>query len=226
MSRALFVTGTDTGVGKTFVSCALARGLCLQRQRVAVFKPVAAGCTQIDGAWRNDDALALQQAAGNWQRYAAINPFALPAAIAPHIAAAEHGVTLSVRDIVTAYQQLSALHSDYTIVEGAGGFLVSLNAHESFAELVSALQLPVIVVVAMRLGCINHALLTVDAIRARGLRVLGWVANQPQAETMSHHADNIAFLRAHIPAPLLAEFGWQHADRARECEFARAVMDG
>ncbi len=221
---AVFVTGTDTGVGKTFVSCALTRGLTQLNKRVTVFKPIAAGCEHINGQWCNEDALMLQHAAGNWQSYPSINPYALPAAIAPHIAAAEAGISISVDDVVAQFEATHSQSSDFIVVEGAGGFLVPLNEQQSFADIVVALKLPVILVVAMRLGCINHTLLSIEAIRSRGLTLLGWVANQAQAETMSRYAENLLYLKTHIAAPLLAELPWQQNDAEREKVFARSVL--
>jgi len=224
MTATVFVTGTDTGVGKTVVSCALVRGLRQLRKRVAVVKPVAAGCEQINGRWCNDDALALQFAAGNWQDYGVINPFALPAAIAPHLAAKEARMQLSVRAIAPHIETARGQNANFCVIEGAGGFLVPLNDTETMADLAHALATPVILVVAMRLGCINHALLSAAAIRGKGLRLLGWVANQPEADAMPHHDDNVAYLRTHLAAPLLAEFHWQQDDATHELRFATQVI--
>ncbi|HEX4910432.1 MAG TPA: dethiobiotin synthase [Permianibacter sp.] len=206
--KTFFITGTDTEIGKTFSTVALTRALRAAGQRVAVLKPVASGCERIDGIWQNDDARALRAAAENDQDYASVNPLALIPAIAPHIAAQEAGVDLSVARLLQLTQATRTRSDDVLLIEGAGGFLVPLNDRESYADFVQALQLPVILVVGMRLGCINHALLSAEAIRARGLRLAGWVANSPQP-TMNRFAENLGYLREHLPAPLLAEIPWQ-----------------
>ena len=206
--KTFFVTGTDTEIGKTYSTVALTRALRAAGRTVSVLKPVASGCERIDGIWQNDDARALLAAAENDQDYASVNPLALIPAIAPHIAAQEAGVELSVARLLQLTEATRCRADDVLLIEGAGGFLVPLNDRECYADFVQALQLPVILVVGMRLGCINHALLTAEAIRARGLRLAGWVANSPQP-TMNRYAENLAYLREHLPAPLLAEIPWQ-----------------
>jgi dethiobiotin synthetase len=168
-----FITGTDTGVGKTLVSCALLHGYAAQGKRVAGFKPVAAG---VDADGMNDDAKALRAASNVTLSYEQVNPYCLREAIAPHIAAQRAGVTIDIAVIAKFYKQL-AEKAEVVIVEGAGGLLVPLNAQQDSADLALQLALPVILVVGMRLGCLNHALLTVEAIAARGLTLSGWVAN-------------------------------------------------
>lgn len=206
--KAFFITGTDTEIGKTFATVALTRALRAAGRRVSVLKPVASGCERIEGIWQNDDARALRAAADNDQDYASVNPLALVPAIAPHIAAQEAGVELSVARLLQLTDGTRSRSDEVLLIEGAGGFLVPLNARESYADFVQALRLPVILVVGMRLGCINHALLTAEAIRARGLTLAGWVANSPQP-TMTRYIENLAYLRDHLPAPLLAEIPWQ-----------------
>ena len=149
-----FITGTDTGVGKTLIACALLHGLAAQGKRVAGFKPVAAGCDE-DGC--NNDAVRLRSASSMSLTYGQVNPYCLRDAIAPHIAAKNEGVRIELPRILAAYRQLADL-SEVVIAEGAGGFLVPLNDMQTSADLAKALDLPVIVVVGMRLGCINHAL--------------------------------------------------------------------
>jgi dethiobiotin synthetase len=168
-----FVTGTDTGVGKTLVSCALLHGFAARGMRVAGFKPVAAG---VDADGHNDDAKALLAASTLPLRYEQVNPYCLRDAIAPHIAAQRAGVAIDISVIAKSYREL-AERAEVVIVEGAGGLLVPLNAQRDCADLAKELALPVILVVGMRLGCLNHALLTVGAIAARGLTLSGWVAN-------------------------------------------------
>ncbi len=193
-----FVTGTDTGVGKTLVSCALLHAFAAQGRRVAGFKPVAAGCGE-DG--RNDDAQALLAASSLPLRYEQVNPCCLHAAIAPHLAARLAGATIEFSPIVRAYRQLAG-QVDVVVAEGAGGFLVPLNERQDGADLARALGLPVIMVVGMRLGCLNHALLTVRAIGESGLECAGWVANVVDA-AMPALEENIDTLRSRIGAPLL-----------------------
>jgi dethiobiotin synthetase len=172
----LFVTGTDTGIGKTHASVVLIHALRAAGRHVAGMKPVASGCEQFDGQWRNDDALALMAAAGSRAEYATVNPYALPEATAPQLAAAQAGVSLDMRVMLDAYRMLAA-DADTMLVEGVGGWLAPLSDTLDQADLVRALQLPVLVVVGMRLGCINHARLTEQAVLASGCRLLGWLAN-------------------------------------------------
>lgn len=222
--KTVFVTGTDTGVGKTFVSCALVRGLRHLQQRVIVLKPVAAGCAWQNGQWQNDDALALQQAGGNVQSYASINPFALPLAMAPHLAAQAAKLRLSLNAIEEHIRREQQREGDICVIEGAGGFLVPLNDEHTFADIALRLKTPVILVVAMRLGCINHALLSAEAIRARGITLLGWVANQAQAEKMPRHDDNLTYLCRALNAPLLADLPWQGGSPQSDTALAAAVL--
>ncbi len=213
--KTFFITGTDTEVGKTYSTVALTRALRAAGHSVSVLKPVASGCERIDGIWQNDDARALRTAAENDQDYASVNPLALVPAIAPHIAAQEAGVELSVARLLSVTEATRKRQDDVLLIEGAGGFLVPLNEQESLAEYVAALQAPIILIVGMRLGCINHALLTAEAIRRRGLHLVGWVANSPQPQ-MNRYAENMALLRQKLDAPLLAELAWQdeQSDRA------------
>ncbi|HEY0665797.1 MAG TPA: dethiobiotin synthase [Gallionella sp.] len=193
-----FVTGTDTGVGKTLVSCALLHGFAAQGRRVAGFKPVAAGC---DSDGRNDDAKALLVAGNVPLRYEQVNPYCLREPIAPHLAAARENVRIELSRLVTACRELAA-QADVVIVEGAGGFLVPLNDTQTGVDMAQQLALPVILVVGMRLGCLNHALLTAQAIAAGGLQCVGWVANVTDPE-MAGLDENIAALQSRIAAPLL-----------------------
>ncbi len=167
------MTGTDTGVGKTLISCALLHGFAAQGKRVVGMKPVAAGC---DDEGRNEDVVQLRSAGNVTAGYGQINPYCFVPAIAPHLAAQRAGVIIRFSRIAVSYQELAG-KADVVIVEGAGGFLVPLNEQQDSADLVLELGLPVVLVVGMRLGCLNHALLTVEAIAARGLVLAGWVAN-------------------------------------------------
>ena len=200
-----FVTGTDTGVGKTLISCALLYAFAVQGCRVIGMKPVAAGgCDDND---HNDDAKSLR-AAGNVQAsFGQINPYCFAHAVAPHLAAKFVGVNINLDRILQSYSELAA-QADVVIVEGAGGFKVPLNDHQDMADLAMQLDLPVILVVGMRLGCINHALLTVDAVEGSGLKLAGWVANVVD-EQMVMLNENIAALKLRIAAPLLGVVPYQ-----------------
>ena len=180
MSRplSLFVTGTDTEIGKTFVSCALLRGLARAGLSATAMKPIAAGAhfSAEDGLWHNEDADQLDAAAGTVLPPEVRTPYLLRAPAAPHIVAAHEGMTLELDPIVACHRE-AMRRADVVVVEGVGGFRVPLDDERDTADLAVALALPVVLVVGMRLGCINHALLTADAIAARGLRLIGWVAN-------------------------------------------------
>lgn len=173
-----FVTGTDTGVGKTLISCALLHGFAAQGKRVVGMKPVAAGC---DDDGHNEDVLQLRAAGNVAVGYGQINPYCFVPAIAPHLAAQRAGVIIRFSRIATSYHELAA-QADVVIVEGAGGLLVPLNEQQDSADLAKELGLPVILVVGMRLGCLNHALLTAEVLAARGLVLAGWVANVLDAD--------------------------------------------
>jgi dethiobiotin synthetase len=195
-----FITGTDTEVGKTLVSCALLLHLRKQHQRVVGMKPVAAGTTP-EGD--NEDALALRAAGSIQVPRELANPYCLPLPMSPHLAARAAGQRIEVGVLVERYRQLAAL-ADAVVVEGAGGFHVPLNESQTGADLAQALQLPVVLVVGLRLGCLNHALLTQEAILSRGLHFAGWVANRIDPQ-MQAQEDNIAYLREHLKAPLWAD---------------------
>jgi dethiobiotin synthetase len=201
MSRTFFVTGTDTEVGKTAVCCALLQAARAAGMRTAAIKPVAAGC---DESGRNEDALQLQACMTERMAYNEVNPVALAEAIAPHLAAAHEGVNLRVDALAEQCRAGMAAEADLVLVEGAGGWRVPLGPGETLADLAVALQLDVILVVGMRLGCINHALLTSEAIRRDGLNLAGWVANEP-GERMACYEENLDTLRSLLPAPLLGE---------------------
>jgi len=193
---SLFVTGTDTGVGKTFVACALLRALARRHAKVAGMKPVAAGAL-------NEDTLALRAASTIVVPSELDNPVWLPHALSPHIAAARVGRTITLEPIVAAHEALARL-ADAVVVEGAGGFLVPLSDTLTGADLAQALGLPIVLVVGLRLGCLNHALLTAEAITARGLVLAGWVANRIDP-AMAAVDENIEYLRRRLPPPLLAD---------------------
>jgi dethiobiotin synthetase len=206
-----FVTGTDTGVGKTLVSCTLMLDLRRRHKRVVGMKPVAAGTVPTPHGDDNEDVLALR-AAGNVAVPRELdNPYCLPLPMSPHLAARAAGETIDICLLSRRYRELAA-HADAVVVEGAGGFLVPLNDTQTGADLAQALDLPVLLVVGLRLGCLNHALLTQEAIRARGLRLAGWVANRVDPAMLAAD-ENIATLRDRIDAPLWAELPHQpHAN--------------
>ncbi len=201
---AVFVTGTDTGVGKTRVAAALLARARLLGLSTAGLKPVASGCEEIDGVLRNEDALALQAQTTLALSYEQINPVALKEAIAPHIAAQHQGRNLSVSRLEGLCRGVLMQRPGFCVVEGAGGWRVPLNHREFFSDLAQRLQLPVVLVVGIRLGCINHAVLTAEAIRHDGLPLVGWVANHLAADTPSAQ-DNVASLRELIGSPCLGE---------------------
>ena len=202
MSAAFFVTGTDTDVGKTTIAAGLLRAARLAGLSTAAVKPVASGCEDgVDGL-RNSDALALLAECSLPLSYAEVNPFAFAPAIAPHLAAREAGVELKVAALADAVQTVLAQQADFTLVEGAGGWRVPLGEQATLADLPIALDLPVILVVGVRLGCINHALLTAEAIVRDGLRLAGWVANVLDPQT-SRLDDNLRTLTERLAAPCL-----------------------
>jgi dethiobiotin synthetase len=197
MAQGYFVTGTDTGVGKTTVSCALLRAFAAQGKKVVGMKPVVAGSE--NGHWHDVEQLIAASNIGAAREH--VNPYAFDPPVSPHIAAQQTGIDIDLTVIQRAYQALSN-QADIVIVEGAGGFLVPLNAQQTGADLACALNLPVILVVGMRLGCLSHALLTAQAIRAAGLPLAGWVANgiDPQMRVLE---ENIATLKQRLEGPLL-----------------------
>ena len=202
MSHAgVFVTGTDTGIGKTHVSCALLHALRHRGYRAAGMKPVASGCRSTPEGLRNDDAERLIAASESGLDYATCNPFALPDAIAPHLAARAAGVEITLDPILDAHARL-ARSADRIVVEGVGGWAVPLSETLMQADLVRALRLPVILIVGLRLGCINHALLSVAAIRSAGCALRGWIANRID-DAMPFADENIATLESNIDVPLL-----------------------
>jgi len=209
-----FVTGTDTEVGKTLVSCALLLHLRKQHARVVGMKPVAAGTTP-EGD--NEDAQALR--AAGWIRVPREldNPYCLPLPMSPHLAARAAGQRIDIDVIVDRYRQL-AKQADAVVVEGAGGFHVPLNDTETGADLAQALGLPVVLVVGLRLGCLNHALLTQEAILSRGLTLAGWVANRIDPH-MPAQDDNIDTLRGRLQAPLWADIPHLLHPRAEQVQW-------
>ncbi len=202
-----FITGTDTGVGKTFVTCALLHTLKAQGIAAIGMKPVAAGGDMTPDGLRNDDIEALRDASSVKLDSEDLNCYLFAEPIAPHIAAANEDVDIDLDVIRQRFDQLAEL-ADVVLVEGVGGFIVPLGDSVDTADLAADLDLPVILVVGMRLGCLNHALLTQEAIRARGLTLAGWVANQIDPN-MSEFDANVDALEERIRAPLLGVIEWQ-----------------
>ncbi|ABE50427.1 dethiobiotin synthase [Methylobacillus flagellatus] len=212
--QAWFVTGTDTGVGKTMVSSMLVRQFSARGLRSVGMKPVASGCERRDGRLISEDVTQLLAASNVDLPLSDINPYAFEPAIAPHIAAKQAGVRIDLEPIAAAFRRLQA-QANVVIVEGAGGFYVPLDEQHDMADLAAKLGLPVILVVGMRLGCINHALLTAEAIRQRGLTLAGWVANQVDPG-MAMLEDNLQTLKQRMPSIYLGFIPWQ--DQASTAE--------
>ena len=198
---AYFIAGTDTEIGKTFSTCALLHAARTRGLRAVGMKPIAAGAEMINGEFLNEDAARLRAAGSFDPGLALLNPYCLASPIAPHIAAAEEGVVIDVARIDTALQALRA-QAELVLVEGVGGFRVPLGDDFDTADWAQHLDLPVILVVGMKLGCISHALLTAEAIQARGLRLAGWIANQVDL-AMLRFEQNLEGLSHRLPAPLL-----------------------
>jgi len=219
MMHGFFVTGTDTGVGKTCVSLGLMRALQAQGHTVVGMKPVASGCHAAEDGLENDDALRLQNCSSLPVKYTQVNPYAFEPAIAPHLAARINGSNIQVSIIRKNFRELSE-GADFVVVEGIGGWLVPINAEQTMQNVALDLGLPVVLVVAIRLGCLNHALLTAAAIHKSGLRLAGWVANRldPQCE---HPDELVATLGERLPAALLADIGFTQDNGAIEKQASR-----
>lgn len=198
-TRSCYITGTDTGIGKSVASAALLHAWRARGLHAVGMKPVASGCTRTADGWRNDDALLLQSASDPRPDYADVNPYALPEPLAPELAAADAGVVVQLAPILAAHARLQA-QADRVVVEGVGGWAAPLSAALDQAELVRALQLPVLLVVGLRLGCINHARLAARAIAADGCRLAGWIACEIDP-AMARADDTFALLAARLPAP-------------------------
>lgn len=213
MTHGWFITGTDTNVGKTLVSCALLHALAARGGRVAGMKPVASGCQPTADGLRSDDALALHAAGNVPADYVDINPYAFAAATAPHLAAEAGDMEIRMDEIRTHYARLAA-GVDHVVVEGIGGWLVPTGSTQTMADVVRDLGLPVIMVVGLRLGALNHALLTAEAIAAHGCRLAAWVANAYPDRAPDGYIES---LRARLDAPLLAviPYGYTARDAAR-----------
>ena len=207
MSGGWFITGTDTGVGKTRIACLLLEALAREGKRAVGMKPVASGCRETVAGLRSEDAESLLAASEGSAHYAEINAYAFVPAIAPHLAARETGVEIRLKKILESFQQLRQ-KAPWIVVEGVGGWQVPLGEHLTMVDVAQAMRLPVILVVGLRLGCLNHALLTASAIQRDGVPLVGWIANQIDP-AMTHVDENIAALNERIPAPLLAQFPYR-----------------
>lgn len=207
MIRGVFVTGTDTGVGKTHTAVSLVVALRSAGHRVGVMKPVAAGVIETNHGPRNEDAVALAAASAQPVEYDFLNPYLFEEPIAPHIAAEDARVAIDPALVAGAYAELAS-RSDVMVVEGAGGWLVPIDDRRTVADVAAAIGLPVLLVVGMRLGCLNHALLSAEAIASRGLTLVGWVANciDPEMRKLDR---NIAALEHRLAAPLVATLPWE-----------------
>jgi dethiobiotin synthetase len=209
LRQSLFITGTDTGVGKTTVTVAILRALARSGLRAAGMKPVAAGATMTSHGWRNDDALDLAAASNVQLPYEVLNPCCLPNATSPHLAAIDAEAQIKIAGILSAFEQIK-LRSDVVMVEGAGGWLVPISAAapgdagQTMQDVAQALGLPVVLVVGLRLGCLNHALLTAMAIEKSGLPLAGWIANPIDPHFVEVEGERyVESLCARLTAPLL-----------------------
>ena len=201
-----FVAGTDTGVGKTFASCVLLKAAELKSLRTLGLKPVSAGCDLVElpqgkTQWQNEDALALMENMTVKLSYAQVNPVALQVPASPHISAALESKTIRAERIVGYCRGAMMTPADFVLVEGAGGWRVPISPSETMADVAKQLELKVILVVSLRLGCLNHALLSAEAIRRDGLEITGWIGNQVEPQKMDYQDENIATLKSSLAAP-------------------------
>lgn len=203
----LFITATDTDAGKTYVAQALVNALVAEKNKVAVYKPISAGCEMVNGTLINEDAKLLLQQSNCQQLIEQVNPIAFAPAIAPHIAAEKEQREITLADIEQGYNQISMIEPDIIVCEGAGGWRLPLGKGKFLSKFVQATQQQVILVVNMKLGCLNHAVLTYQSIISDGLQCVGWVANCQ--EDMPYLAENIAELTTLLPMPKLAQLDFE-----------------
>lgn len=224
MKQGYFIVGTDTGVGKTLVSSALVHYFALQGHRAVGMKPVAAGCERVDGQLLSEDVAQLRAASNVPLPLDIINPYAFEPPLAPHIAARMAHVRIDLATIQSAFKK-AAEAADILIVEGVGGFRVPLGEDRDTADLAVLLGLPVILVVGMRLGCLNHALLTVESIVARGLKLTGWIANRVDPEMLAYE-ENLQALQERIAAPCLGVVSYLSSPefKAVECSLRQQSL--
>ncbi|EGM79386.1 dethiobiotin synthase [Rheinheimera sp. A13L] len=222
--QTVFITGTDTDAGKTYVAVALLQGLKALGHRTVAQKPVAAG---VNEAGFNTDALQLLQHATESLSYQQVNPYCLTDAVAPHLAAAKAGLCIDPIILTKELHKLQNVDADIALVEGAGGWLLPLDDHSTMADWVTELQLPVLLVVGMKLGCLNHALLTVREIEHSGLKLLGWVANCIDPD-MAYQQENISYLQQKLTAPCLGVLPYQSEPQINATlatAFVQALLD-
>ncbi|CAB1276987.1 dethiobiotin synthase [Candidatus Nitrosacidococcus tergens] len=218
MAKGFFITGTDTGIGKTWISVGLITHFKQKGYQVAGMKPVASGCIATPIGICNEDALQLKEHTNISLTYSQVNPYNLPLPIAPHLAAQNQNVNIDLKVIKNRFSEI-ATKVDVIVVEGVGGWIVPINQKQTMVDVAQSLKLPVILVVGMKLGCLNHALLTSESILKSGLSFAGWIANQVQSE-MDWLEDNIQFLRERLPVPLLGitpHLDQLTAERISEC---------
>lgn len=215
MKPRIFVTGTDTEVGKTWVACALLEAFNQQGYSTAAVKPIAAGCEKTAQGFRNSDALALQAAMSLSLPYEQVNPVAVEPAIAPHLAIKQSPLDVTLKGLVDSCGKVLQYDADVTVIEGAGGWRVPINEEHTLADLAKQLDSSVILVVGMRLGCLNHAALTYEAIQADGLNCVGWVANI-LSDDMPYLEDNINTLKRILPCPCIGEVPFLPGSSAKE----------
>lgn len=214
-NKGFFILGTDTGVGKTLVATSLLSGLKTKGYSTIGLKPIASGAQAIAEGLRNDDALYLQNAASIYLDYEQVNPFCFMEPIAPHIAAAQVNCRLTVSAVIEACQLSLNYPVDYRIIEGAGGVCVPINEQELLTDLVQAMGFPIILVVGLRLGCLNQTLLSWKYLQQRNLKVIGWLANQVDA-AMACVEENVKFLKASLPIPCLGSFPYLKQTNLRD----------
>ena len=211
MTQGIFIAGTDTGIGKTLASCLLIDALVQEGNKVVGMKPIASGASSVEGKLQNEDAMYLQQYSNVEAPYEKINPYCFEPPVAPHIAAQKAGREIDLSTIRQSYNQLSVM-ADWVIVEGVGGWYVPINDNQTTADIPLALNLPVVLVVGMKLGCINHALLAVNAIRASGNELAGWIANDIDKD-MAVHDEVLETLQTRLGCPLIARIPYLHDDQ-------------
>ncbi|MEN3258894.1 dethiobiotin synthase [Sodalis endosymbiont of Spalangia cameroni] len=209
MTKRYFITGTDTDIGKTLAACALLQAAARAGYRAAGYKPVASGCEPTPAGPRNGDALALMANGNVALAYHQVNPLAFIEPTSPHLASRDEGRPIAAAELSAGLRALETA-ADWLVIEGAGGWFTPLGETLSYADWVAAEGLPVILVVGMKLGCINHALLTALAVRQAGLRLVGWIANHP-APTSHRPQDYLTALQERLEAPLLGEIPWLSA---------------
>jgi dethiobiotin synthetase len=221
--RNFFITATDTDAGKTYVATALVKALVNTNKKVAVYKPISAGCDVVNDELVNEDAFLLQQSSNCGQKISSVNPIAFKEPIAPHIAAAKLNQSITVNRVLECYSQVTSLNADITITEGAGGWRLPLGDGTFLSEFVKQSKQQVILVVNMKLGCLNHAVLTYETILADGLECVGWVANT--FEGMNYLEENITELTTLINAPMIARLDKETNIEVATAKFNLALLD-